>query len=88
LPAPALTAIRVSGYNTPGAWRVLAALYTDEPTSQVFIIRIWKEPREIPGAKPQWRGMVEWLTTREVQYFISLDKLIEFIREKTDLPEN
>jgi hypothetical protein len=62
-------------------------LYSDEPTSQVFIIRIWKEPREIPGAKPHWRGMVEWLNTREVQYFISLDKLIEFLREKTDLPE-
>ena len=29
--------------------------------TQVFVIRIWLEPRELPHARPVWRGEIEHL---------------------------
>ncbi len=50
----------------------------DENT-HVFIIRMWLEPREIAGAAPEWRGMIEHVTSGERQYVKSLDEATEFI---------
>lgn len=46
-----------------------------EPVGFTFVIRIWLEPREIEGAKPIWRGIVEHLQSGEHQYFENLDEI-------------
>ena len=46
---------------------------------QTFIVRIWREPREIEGMAPEWRGLIERLDTRERRYFRRLDDLVGFI---------
>ena len=46
---------------------------------QVFVIRIWTEPREISGEKSQMRGVIEHVTSGEKQYFLELDEIEQFI---------
>ncbi len=46
---------------------------------QVFIVRLWIEPREIEGAAPVWRGRIEHVSTGEQRYVDSLDEIVEFI---------
>ena len=53
--------------------------------TQVFIVRIWPEPREIPQADGEWRGTVELLDSKEQIAFRFLDKLMAFIAEKTGM---
>lgn len=36
-----------------------------EERTHVFIVRIRREPREIPGTAPQWRGMIEYVGKTE-----------------------
>jgi hypothetical protein len=36
---------------------------------QVFIVRIWVEPREISGAEPIWRGYIENVPSGSRRYF-------------------
>jgi hypothetical protein len=45
----------------------------------IFILRIWREPREIEGATPLWRGVITHLADGEKAYFKSLDKMVDFI---------
>ena len=33
--------------------------------THVFIVRLWREPREIASAEPEWRGTVEHVPTGE-----------------------
>jgi hypothetical protein len=46
-----------------------------EEKTQVFIMRIWIEPREVPGAQPQWRGMLEHLPSGNKHYLTNLGEL-------------
>lgn len=50
-----------------------------EENTHVFIIRIWREPREIAGARPEWRGMIEHTPSGERRYVRDLDDLSAFI---------
>ncbi len=50
-----------------------------EANSRVFIVRVWREAREIEGAKPLWRGMIELIPTGERQYLTTLDEITAFI---------
>jgi hypothetical protein len=52
-------------------------LYTD-----AFIIRIWRETREISNTMSKWRGVVEAVGSQERIYFESFTKMLEFIRER------
>ena len=63
-----------------------------EEYTQVFIVRIWREPREIDGATPKWRGLVEHVTSGERRYVERLNEIAPFIAShlgengpKTDL---
>ena len=47
--------------------------------SQVFLLRIWGEARELPEAAPTWRGTIEHLPTRTRAYFQDLAGIILFI---------
>ena len=51
--------------------------------TSVFIVRVWNEPREIQNAPPQWRGMIEFLPTRERRYFQNLSEMSRFLTEKS-----
>jgi hypothetical protein len=50
-----------------------------ENNRRVFIIRIWREPREIEGAQPEWRGVIESAYDDQRRYLKSLDEIIAFI---------
>jgi hypothetical protein len=52
------------------------------PTAHTFIIRFWLERHEIPDVQPEWRGMIEYVLTRERRYFFSMEQITNFIREK------
>ncbi len=39
-----------------------------EEDTQVFIVRFWRETRELEGAHPIWRGSVEHLPTGQRVY--------------------
>lgn len=43
--------------------------------AHVFIVRVWREPREIAGAQPEWRGVVEHVASKQRR----------FIREPSDI---
>ena len=48
--------------------------------TQAFLIRVWCEPREIEGAAPEWRGVIEHLPSRERRYLRNLDEIGAFIK--------
>lgn len=53
-----------------------------EPPGQSFhsfIVRIWREPREILGARAQWRGLIEHVASGQRRYVNDLAGLETFI---------
>lgn len=50
-----------------------------ENNRHVFIVRIWREPREVEGALPEWRGVIESTQDNQRRYLKSLDEIIAFI---------
>ena len=54
--------------------------------THVFIVRLWKEPREVDGAQPQWRGMIEHVPTGERRALGRIDGVCEVIRARLDEP--
>jgi hypothetical protein len=50
-----------------------------EKHTHVFILRVWREAREIEGATPEWRGMIEHVPSGERRYVQSLDSILAFI---------
>lgn len=57
-----------------------------QPTD-VFILRIWREPRQSPDAPPVWRGMVEHVPTGARRHFAELEQAVIFIVEQLVLSE-
>jgi len=43
-----------------------------EEDTQVFVVRFWRETRELEGAHPIWRGSVEHLPTGQRMYVKNL----------------
>jgi hypothetical protein len=56
---------------------------SSSPSPSVFIVRVWHEPREIENAEEKWRCMVENISTREINYFLSPEMLAEYIHRST-----
>ena len=54
-------------------------LTQNQETSHTFIARFWLEPREIKGAKPIWRGVVEHVASGQRRYLENLDEIKEFV---------
>lgn len=46
---------------------------------QVFVIRIWSEPREWEDEQPQMRGVIEHIATGSKRYFLELSEVNQFI---------
>lgn len=47
--------------------------------THVFILRFWLEQREIEGAEPEWRGVIENVGSGERVYFINLDQVQAYL---------
>lgn len=50
-----------------------------EPDVHVFVIRARSEPREVPGAPPEWRFWVEHLPGGESHHFREFADVLCFI---------
>jgi hypothetical protein len=50
-----------------------------EESDHAFIIRIWKEKREIQGVSPIWRGVIEHVPTGKRRYLQDLAHIITFL---------
>ena len=55
-----------------------------ESNTQVFILRFWLEPREIEGAEPEWRGVIEHVESGERRYFRNLEVMLSFVAKYFD----
>jgi len=49
-------------------------------STHVFIVRAWREPREIPGAAPQWRFSIQKVGHDELTYLQDVEALSAFMR--------
>ena len=62
-----------------------------EEYTHVFIVRIWREPREIEGAAPEWRGAVEHVASGERRYIKQLNEIepviAHYLGESTPAPD-
>ena len=52
---------------------------SSESDVHAFVIRARREPREIPGAAPEWRFWIEHLPGEEQQYFRDFADVLRFI---------
>lgn len=60
-----------------------------EESTQVFIVRIWCEPREIEGAKPEWRGVIEHVSSGTRRYVLDISEIERFVsRYVTEMCSN
>ena len=50
-----------------------------QKNTHVFIVRIWVEPREIEGANPEMRGVVEHMESGSKYYFKNLYELLFYL---------
>lgn len=50
-----------------------------EDSTQVFIVRLWFETRELEDAPLAWRGVVEHVPTGQRRYFADLTELTVFV---------
>jgi hypothetical protein len=60
-----------------------------ESESEVFLLRIWAEPREIRGQPSVYRGRIEHVRSSRSRYIRSLSQVVEFVDEclaNSDLP--
>ncbi len=56
---------------------------SDEHT-HVFIIRMWRERREIEGAATEWRGVVEHVGSGARRYIRDVDEIAPLIAGHLD----
>jgi hypothetical protein len=50
-----------------------------EQHTHVFILRMWAEPREIPGETPEWRGLIEHVPSGERRYLKDPVEILAFV---------
>jgi hypothetical protein len=50
-----------------------------QKNDQAFIIRIWKERREIKGESPIWRGVIVHVPTGNRRYLYDVVHIVTFI---------
>ena len=53
----------------------------------VFVVRIWREYREIEGETPGFRGMIQHAVTGEKQYFDDIGSIAAFLAMRLGLAE-
>ncbi len=53
----------------------------------VFVVRIWREYREVEEKEPRFRGMVQHMATGEKQYFNDVSRIATFLATHLNLSE-
>lgn len=51
-----------------------------EDRTAAFVVRVWVETRELPGAVPQWRGAIEHVGEGRRYFFRDLRSMLEFMQ--------
>jgi hypothetical protein len=51
-----------------------------------FIIKVWQERRDIPGAAVLWRGSATDVASKTRIYFDSLSELCDFLVQRCGMP--
>jgi hypothetical protein len=59
--------------------RTAAMVVVSEQDTHVFVIRMWREPREIEGKESEWRGVIEHVATRERCHVRALHEITIFL---------
>lgn len=55
-------------------------MHKHEEHVHVFIVRVWREPRELEDAAIIWRGVIEHVDSGDRRYFRRLGAVTGFIR--------
>lgn len=50
-----------------------------EDQTHAFVVRFWLEHREIKGAKPLWRGVIEHVLSGRKKHLNKIDEVADFI---------
>lgn len=58
-----------------------------ESERHTFIVRFWRQPREIEGQPPDWRGSIESAAGGKRRYFLTFQEMILFMVEAMQLGE-
>lgn len=58
-----------------------------ESERHTFIVRFWRQPREIEGQPPDWRGSIEAAAGEQRRYFLTFQEMILFMVEVMRLGE-
>ena len=51
----------------------------DHSYVHAFVVKLWLERREIPGALPEWRGRIDHVQSGTRVYFRNMVEIIGFI---------
>lgn len=49
----------------------------------LFVVKVWLEGRELPGARPLWRGSARNVETGDTRYFSTAGELAQYIASTT-----
>jgi hypothetical protein len=52
----------------------------NQESRQIFIVRVWLEPRELEGAAPQLRGTIEHVPSGMRRSVKALTEITDFVR--------
>jgi len=55
-----------------------------EDQTDVFILRIWLESREVEAANPEWRGVIIHVESGHRQYIDAASEILGFIKPYMD----
>ena len=47
--------------------------------TDVFLVRVWREPREASGEPALWRGTVEHVASKAMRHVDQLSEIVDFI---------
>lgn len=53
--------------------------------SHAFIVRIWNESGDDPGAASLWHGSIDYVGGNRRLYFYNLDSMVKFVLEQTGI---
>jgi hypothetical protein len=57
----------------------------DEPASRAFLIRVWRERRDVPNGDPVWRGSIDDVDGGPRVYFGSLPEMVDYVRSRAGI---
>ncbi len=53
--------------------------------SHTFVVRIWEERRDVPGAPSTWRGRVDDVRSGARRYFTTLEDLVAYLSSQSGM---